>query len=1687
MSKLGKFSAACAVVVCAFGVNVARADALVPSGGDDTSAILDAITNATEGATVELGQGTFLLSSTLKFSRNVRLVGAGAGQTILDFQNKCRGISMTVSTAVLEGVTIKKATYGSGHGGGINMTNGKVLNCRITSCSVNNLNNGGGGIYMTGGTVNGCEIDHCTFGGLYGHGNAVWMNGGTVTNCDIHANNGGYNHSNPSFGAGIVYLQSGTLTCSKVRDNSKDSIPGIHQVNGTVINCLIYNNTGTYGAAGIYKENGYTYNCTIYNCVRTGDTTGESGFRQSNGTTKNCIVWDSHPASSTAGSVYVGGGTFANCVTEKAVAKATETATGDPKFVGAAKGDFRISTVTSSAYEHGVPLAAVPSDIVGKVRSTTAPTAGAYEFDGEFVVIPANPPFKYVTGETVTADIEDGEGYVVLENDGGVEPGTYPVIVGLRNANAHWADGTTGNKTLAFELVQMTTLYPTDSEATIVATLGAARPGEKICFAAGTFPLTKTLNLTNDVVLSGAGAGETILDFQKKCRGVSMTSSGAVVEGVTIMNAAYGSGNGGGINMTKGKVLGCRITKCTVSGNNNCGGGIYMTGGTVSGCEIDGCTFANLYGHGNAIYMNGGTVTNCDIHANNGGYSNGASGDAVVYLKSGTLVASKIRDNTKDATPGVHQENGTMINCLIYNNSGTSLSAGIYKTNGNTYNCTVCNCVLSGDTTGQSGLSQTGGTTKNCIVWGCHPAGSTAGSVKVSGGTFANGVTEKEVGTDPATGDPKFVNAAAGDFRISTATSPACEHGAPLAAVPRDFVGNVRSETAPTAGAYEFAGEFVGIPANPPFKYATGETLTADIEDGEGYVVVENEGGVEPGTYPVVVGLRDKEGSCWADGTTADKTLDFEILAPIVLQPTDGDEEVAAAIDATVKGGTLFFAPGTYALKKTINLSRSITLKGAGRDEVILNFGKKCRGVSMTAGGAVLEGVTISNCYVSVQNEHGGGVNMTSGTLRNCRVTSCSVYQLYSSGGGIYMTGGTVDGCEIDRCTFEGLYGLANAIRMNGGTVTNCDIHANNGGYTHDTVSMGSGIVCIESGTLTCTRIHDNSKDSVPGIYQKNGTVVNCLIYNNKGANGAAGIYKENGYTYNCTIYNCVRTGDTAGQSGISQSNGTTKNCIVWNSHPAASTAGSVSVSGGTFANNVTEVAVAKATDTKTGDPAFFGVVSNDFRITRSSSAYRTGVPLASVKGDFADVARDAEHPSIGAYEYDASIEVYEVTLRFDQSKYPQGADVVVEAVVTGVGDAELPVAWTLDGETLATTEKTVTLKGLPSGAHVIRAAVVFEGKPAAKEESFAILPTKVYVNHTGSGTYPYATEETGTDSFEAAFAALWGAADVTGEVVVAEGVYTNVTAVSFLNPIRVHGEGMDRTKILCKTRFVPFSLGNRAAILSGLTIEGGSRGASMSSGRIVGCRFLGCGNSLAEKSSGGGINMSGGTVADCRFQGCYATGLYGGGGGAYMTDGMITNCTFSGCQSGTDVANDNGGGAVLLLGGTVTHSQLLNSQGGVYPAFRIKGGTMRNVLVTGTKAGSTVAAYQDSGTIESCTIAGNSVLASTGTVQVAGGTFRNNIVWGNTGVCELVRRGASVDHCCYPEAKEGVDGNTAKDPLLKKGWVIKSCSPCRDAGADQPWMAGAGDLRGNPRICDDRVDIGCFEVRPSGLMLIVR
>lgn len=61
-------------------------------------------------------------------------------------------------------------------------------------------------------------------------------------------------------------------------------------------------------------------------------------------------------------------------------------------------------------------------------------------------------------------------------------------------------------------------------------------------------------------------------------------------------------------------------------------------------------------------------------------------------------------------------------------------------------------------------------------------------------------------------------------------------------------------------------------------KIYTGETLIADIEQTEEYEIVQNEGGIEVGTYQVKLALKNAQDYAWADGTVgAEKAVSFII------------------------------------------------------------------------------------------------------------------------------------------------------------------------------------------------------------------------------------------------------------------------------------------------------------------------------------------------------------------------------------------------------------------------------------------------------------------------------------------------------------------------------------------------------------------------------------------------------------------------------------------------------------------------------------------------------------------------------------------------------------------------------------------------------------------------------------------
>ena len=60
-------------------------------------------------------------------------------------------------------------------------------------------------------------------------------------------------------------------------------------------------------------------------------------------------------------------------------------------------------------------------------------------------------------------------------------------------------------------------------------------------------------------------------------------------------------------------------------------------------------------------------------------------------------------------------------------------------------------------------------------------------------------------------------------------------------------------------------------------KEWTGETLTADVPSSDKYTVVKNDGGIAPGTYPVVLALVDPANDQWSMSSGVEITLTFEI------------------------------------------------------------------------------------------------------------------------------------------------------------------------------------------------------------------------------------------------------------------------------------------------------------------------------------------------------------------------------------------------------------------------------------------------------------------------------------------------------------------------------------------------------------------------------------------------------------------------------------------------------------------------------------------------------------------------------------------------------------------------------------------------------------------------------------------
>ena len=841
-----------------------------------------------------------------------------------------------------------------------------------------------------------------------------------------------------------------------------------------------------------------------------------------------------------------------------------------------------------------------------------------------------------------------------------------------------------------------------------------------------------------------------------------------------------------------------------------------------------------------------------------------------------------------------------------------------------------------------------------------------------------------------------------------------------------------------------------------------------------------------------------------------------------VIVPSGGDDTatIAQAITDAGAGATVELGEGTFLLSSPLTLDKDVRLVGAGKDKTFLDFGQHCRGFAVSHAAALLKGVCVTNCYGhKTFGENGVGAYLKAGRIEACRFTgaTCAIQSSGAYGGGVYLEGGTLADSELDnnvgRCSFTT---EANAIYMVGraAVVTNCDIHSHHAtcGVNGD-LDNATAVVYMRDGLLVGSKIHDNrvaygvanQRYARGGVRMDGGTVLNCLIYNNYAHSYSAGVYMKNGTLAYCTIYGNELKGDSTGGSGLHMVRGTTCNNIIFGNGPEGTALGSVYVLGGTFVTNVTDIAVKNYQLNVIADPLMRDPANGDFALrSRASIAYAAGAPIKQTDRDIAGTVRSATAPTIGAYEYDVSKETLGCDIRIETSVVRAGASGTAEAIVSGAGGEPATYKWYLDGDLVSEDEKP-TFANLTAGFRALRLVVTCKGETfeTTLEKAFDARPTKVYVNETGLGEYPYDEEDKGTSDLNAAYAALWRSDDVASEIEIGPGTFTVSGEMHLATPVTVHGCGTNETFLTgtaLPTRV--FSVEHAAAAVhdvcfSNLTGHGNGMGVYVKAGEVRRCKFFNCRWEYQDTNLGIAAYVEGGFLGDSTFEQCEPHSWFGGRGVLYTTDGVVSNVTLRGCTPNnyTD-SNMIRGTALYVKDGLVTHAKVLDcgnvKAGGVRAVVTVEGGTLQNSLVCGNaaKGNDSAGVYQSGGTVRFCTIYGNVADADTtgcsGLRQV-GGTAVYNVIVGNgpatstAGSCQI--DGASVFYGnVIDKALADYPDNTASDPAFvdaanRDFHPENASSPLVDKvepEADYP----ATDLDGVAR--DAKYDIGAYEYDKS-------
>ena len=325
---------------------------------------------------------------------------------------------------------------------------------------------------------------------------------------------------------------------------------------------------------------------------------------------------------------------------------------------------------------------------------------------------------------------------------------------------------------------------PAATRQTIQDAIDAAAPTHgTVTLASGLFEIDAQLNVTSGVALVGQGWENTVIkqtatpDWHENAR-CAMVDDGAKLEGLT-------------------------LTGGTIKNSGDGGAGAWVKNGTISWCCITNNVGGehNVYGCGVSFSGGQGTIDHCIISDNR------ADSGFVNYYGGGIGGLNTVGPVVIDT-------------CLIANNTlGSNSAGGGIGIKGENLDCVIRNCTVVGNAAslhaGGIRLEMTGSNHGSAVVLNTIAVGNTLNGnesnyavntdtigITGSGNCFFGLESEANSIPDSLFGNPKFIDAANGNYRLLT-NSEAANAGVSYSGIGVDL-DNALFAAVPSIGCYEY-------------------------------------------------------------------------------------------------------------------------------------------------------------------------------------------------------------------------------------------------------------------------------------------------------------------------------------------------------------------------------------------------------------------------------------------------------------------------------------------------------------------------------------------------------------------------------------------------------------------------------------------------------------------------------------------------------------------------------------------------------------------------------------------------------------------------------------------------------------------------------------------------------------------